>query len=207
MQRSFRAVYDSSNEWGFPDLLPQPIDLAVPADVIPYAYRQRQFSARPVLLHFHIDDYKFDVVWNRPEREVGKLGLWAACSPDFSLWMDAPRAEQIWNIYRGRWCGRHWQGAGLTVIPSVNWAGKSSWDFCFAGVPSNQIVTLRVPSLRKIEMHVFLDGYYEMVDRLSPRLVLWFGNVPVECEADGVAKILFRLEEWWKRRKAVYYGR
>jgi hypothetical protein len=99
---------------------------------------------------------------------------------------------QLWNTYRNRWLGRYWQEAGVTVIPSVNWSSVLSYDFCFAGIPQGQIVTLRTfASSTAGERQNFLLGYRAMVERLEPKLILWFGHVPAEVEDDGVEKMRF----------------
>lgn len=188
-------LFHGVGRWEVPALLPQPPDLAVPADIRPYAYRQKIRTRRPVLLHFHTDDYRFEALWNearRSLRSVARPAIWAACSPDFSLWGRYPLAMQIWNTYRNRWLGRYWQEAGVTVIPSVNWSSVLSYNFCFDGIPPGQIVTLRTfASATPGERQNFVLGYRTMVERLQPRLILWFGHVPEDVESDGVEKIAF----------------
>ena len=199
--------YTSANAWGFPDLHPQPANWAIPNNLAAYHYRQEISSKRPVLLHFHTDDYRFQVVWNSPARgltAVQKASPWAVCSPDFSLWTNTPLAEQIWNIYRARWCARHWQENGLTIIPTVNWSTPNSWAFCFDGIPPGQIVTLRTPKRFSTEHWTnFYSGYQEMLHRLTPRLILWFTDrLPYRC-FDNVPKLLFPASNVRQRQKGT----
>lgn len=50
-----------------------------------------------------IDDYQFERIWNTPERYVNVLKQYdCVLTPDFSLYMDMPRAMKVWNIYRSR---------------------------------------------------------------------------------------------------------
>lgn len=54
-------------------------------------------------IHMFIDDYQFERIWNTPERYVNVLKQYdCVLTPDFSLYMDMPRAMKVWNIYRSR---------------------------------------------------------------------------------------------------------
>ena len=193
-------TYRANNRWQLPDLLPQPEGLVIPTNLTAYAYRQNIPSHEQALLHFHIDDYRFQIVWNRPQTGLATIQrqhAWAICSPDFSLWAHTPQAEQIWNIYRARWCARYWQEAGLLIIPTVNWSTPDSWEFCFAGIPQGQIVTLRTPK-RFTSQHwkYFFAGYEEMTSVLAPRLILWFSDrIPYRCLIDSIPKIQFSASD------------
>ena len=63
-------TYQSSNEWGIPDLQPQPADLQIPANLYTCRYGQRAHTTRPILIHFHTDDYRFESAWNEPRRGI-----------------------------------------------------------------------------------------------------------------------------------------
>ena len=57
-------------------------------------------------IHMFIDDYQFERIWNTPERYVNVLKQYdCVLTPDFSLYMDMPRAMKVWNIYRSRLIG------------------------------------------------------------------------------------------------------
>lgn len=200
-------AYPSRNPWGFPDLLPQPAEWTIPDNLTPYAYRQ-EIANRPTLLHFHVDDYRFQIVWNSPARglaAVHSANAWAVCSPDFSLWTDTPFAEQIWNIYRSRWCARHWQEHSIPIIPTVNWSTPDSWRFCFDGIPTGQIVTLRTPKRFSTEHWAnFYSGYQEMLRRLTPRAILWFTDrIHYRCTLDSVPKLQFSASNVRQRQKGI----
>lgn len=51
-------------------------------------------------VHFYEDDYRFERLWNSPERYLPKLLKFAgAISPDFSTCVDFPGALKVWNTY------------------------------------------------------------------------------------------------------------
>lgn len=88
-------------------------------------------------VHFYLDDYQFERVWTSPDKYIELLSNFdCVFTPDFSLYIDMPIAMQIWNTYRSRLIGQMMQDNGLTVIPTVSWAGKDSYDFCFDGLQS-----------------------------------------------------------------------
>lgn len=188
------TLYPSDNAFDIPDLSPQPENLWPTDDLFALRYRQPIRTQRPLLLHFHTYDYRFENVWNEPARGVratNREQIWAACTPDFSLWLEYPLAMQIWNTYRNRWSGCHWQQRGVTVVPSVNWSHPDSYDFCFLGIPKHQIITLRTyKDLSPVERAFFEAGYAEMVKQLEPRCILWFGHIDTVI-TDTIPKFVF----------------
>lgn len=107
-------------------------------------------------------------------------------SPDFSLFTDYPVAVQIYNHWRKHLLGAYWQRLGMTVIPSICWSDESSFAWCFDGEPVGGIVAVssvgaqKSPATRKL----FLCGYREMMRRLRPEKILFFGDVPDGCEGN-----------------------
>ena len=69
-------------------------------------------------VHFYLDDYQFERIWQRPEYYIDKLKDFdCVLTPDFSLYLDMPVAMMVWNVYRSRLIGQIMQDYGLTVIP------------------------------------------------------------------------------------------
>ena len=72
---------------------------------------------------------------------------------------------------------------GLTVIPSICWSDEDSFAWCFDGEPIGGTVaissvgTQKAPEARRL----FLLGYSEMIARLKPEKILFFGDVPEGC--------------------------
>ncbi len=138
-------------------------------------------------IHFFTDDYLFERIWHDPPRYALFLQQFpAVMSPDFSMYTDYPRAVQIYNHWRKHQLGAYWQRMGITVIPSIGWIGKDSYDWCFDGEPAGGTVavssvgTQKSPGARR----GFLDGYNEMLARLSPSKIIFYGSVPPECKGN-----------------------
>ena len=104
-------------------------------------------------------------------------------SPDFSLFTDYPPAVQIYNHWRKHLLAAFWQQMGLTVIPSICWSDEDSFAWCFDGEPVGGTVavssvgTQKAPEARRL----FLLGYKEMLARLKPEKIIFFGDVPEGC--------------------------
>jgi len=179
--------FDGRNHLDIPELAHTPLR-SVPAWLIPY--RQRTEDVRLVGeagLHFFVDDYRFEAVWNRPQQVVpGLRPFQAVLTPDFSLYRDWPLVAQMWNVYRSRWCGAYWQSQGVTVIPTISWSTAVSYEFCFLGVPRHSVVAIATVGLRwrqdEMARSLFIAGFQEMIQRLSPSLVLCYGRIPSICQ-------------------------
>ena len=132
-------------------------------------------------VHFFLDDYQFERIWQRPDYYIEKLfDFDCVLTPDFSLYIDMPVAMQVWNIYRSRLIGQIMQDYGLTVIPTVSWAYESSFDFCFDGLPKNATLAVSTIGVKenKDQFAIWQAGMDEMIKRLSPkRLVVYGGKV------------------------------
>lgn len=130
-------------------------------------------------VHFFIEDYRFEAVWNGPERTLKQIdNADYLFTPDFSLYVGHPRAMQIWNTYRSRWVGAFWQSRGMKVIPTVCWSDLESHAYAFDGLPSNStlaVATLGTSRDPEATAH-FRRGYIEMVKRCKPSLVICYGE-------------------------------
>ena len=100
-------------------------------------------------------------------------------TPDFSTYLDFPKAVRIFNHYRKHWCGAYWQEMGATVIPTIEWGTEEDYSWCFDGEPEGGIVAVsNVGIMRSKELREnYMKGYKEMLTRLQPKEVLMFGHI------------------------------
>ena len=183
-------LFPADNAWGIPVLAHVPVS-RVPGWLVPYRQRIRanepggQGVPEDGCVHFFLDDYRFETVWNRPFKALAALAPYQTLlTPDFSLYRDWPLTLQVWNVYRSRWCGRFWQEEGFTVIPTVSWSTAVSYDFCFLGVPRRCVVAVSAVGVNlgsPLDYRLFVDGFAEMVRRLEPQVVLSYGRLPAAC--------------------------
>ena len=136
-------------------------------------------------VHFFIDDYRFERVWNQPERYIEILKQFdCVFTPDFSLYMNMPAAMKIWNVYRSRLIGQMCQKAGMTVIPTMSWAEPDSYDYCFDGIePGGAVAVSTVGVMRDPDAkEVFKAGMERMIEVCKPKKIIIYGKeIPGTC--------------------------
>lgn len=138
-------------------------------------------------VHFYLDDYQFQRLWNMPDYYLPMLRQFKyVLSPDFSIYADFPFAVQLYNHYRKHWLAAYMQMHGIQVIPSIAWSDESSYEWCFEGEPVRGTVSVSSVGTQDNERskQLFLNGYQEMLRRLSPEKILFWGVVPQECDGN-----------------------
>lgn len=158
-------------------------------DFIGFHSAKAERSKSEKAVHFYLDDYRFERVWRYPEQYIDLLRQFSCVlSPDFSLFADYPTAIQIYNHYRKHWVAAYWQAQGINVIPTICWSGESSFDCCFDGEPVGATVAVSsVGTLNNANTRAaFMAGYNEMMERLKPEKIIFYGNIPDECRGNIV---------------------
>ena len=161
------------------------------------------------ICHFYYDDYKFISAWRDPNKYLDRLQEFkAVVSPDFSLYIDFPIALQILSCYRRQWCGAYWQSLGIDVIPDVIWGRKESYDFCFEGIPHGGTVAVSTVGVKKDKDwndekdNLFRDGYNEMLKRLEPSTILFYGDM-----IEGLEGNIIRIPSYYEERRKILNAR
>jgi hypothetical protein len=156
------------------------------------------------LVSSFIHDYILERYWNNPDKyiEYFKKAKYVM-SPDFSLLVGMPKPAQIWNVYRNRLVGYVWQEAGINVIPTVSWAGESSFEFCFEGVGTGSSVAISNIGCRNEEQKAFFDkGFEKMKEIIQPKVIVFqCNNKYKEFYTDK--NIIFIESFWDEKRKSI----
>ena len=185
--------YDDSRTEGFYQMpVIEPVS-HVPEDLIGFNYALTA-PDKASGIHFYIDDYQFERVWNQPEAYLEKLKEFdCILTPDFSLYTEMPIAMKIWNTYRSRLIGQMAQKMGMIVIPTVSWCEAETFSFCFDGLPKRSTLSISTIGVKKEEYNFGLwkAGVDEMIRRLKPETLLIYGG---EVDYD------------FGKIKTVYYG-
>ena len=158
--------------WQMPIL--KPCDY-IPKELISFNYAKTS-ERKDVGVHFCIDDYQFERVWNNPEKYLPILMEYECImTPDFSLYMDMPMPMKIWNTYRTRMIGNYYQSKGLRVIPTISWCEPETFSFVFKGLPQNGTVLLSTIGIKN-DLTVFKQGYPEFIKQVQPKNILLYGG-------------------------------
>ena len=130
-------------------------------------------------IHFFIDDYQFERVWNYPEKYIDILKEYECIlSPDFSLYIEMPMPMKIWNIYRSRYIGAFYQNHGIRVIPTISWAEISTFQFCYRGIPKGSIVAISTIGVKTEDkaFNIWKEGVDTMIEQIEPSAILIYGG-------------------------------
>ena len=185
--------------WNIPRLRPC---RHVPAKLIDFneAMSSTDYAAG---VHFYIDDYRFERIWNQPERYIEILKRFdCVLTPDFSLYEDMPEAMCLWNVYRSQLIGWLMQFYGLKVIPTILWQEESSYDYCFCGVPDGGTVSISSVGMaaNRQERERYLEQLADCLERIHPKTILFYGRLP---EFDfGKIKVLSFKNQAFKHEKS-----
>ena len=179
-----KAIYDGAGEYDIPSIIATQFDVC---EFVGFNYAMACQDKSEKAVHFFLDDYQFERVWNSVDRYIPILKQFKyVLTPDFSLFTDFPKVLQIYNHYRKHWLGAYMQDHGINVIPTIGWSDESSYDWCFDGEPENGCVAVSsVGCLQNSKSkELFIAGYNEMIRRLNPSQIIFYGTVPDECEGN-----------------------
>lgn len=175
-----RMLFDGVGRYDIPELEHTQFDNA---EFVGFNYAKSMKNCEDKAVHFFLDDYQFNRVWTDPDKYIPMLQRFKyVLTPDFSLYTDFPKPLQIYNHYRKHWLGAYWQMHGINVIPTICWSDRDSFEWCFDGEPTQSVVAVSSVGTQNSaeKKRRFLDGYFEMVERLEPELIIFYGRVPEE---------------------------
>lgn len=181
-----KMIFDGTGEYGIPVIEPEEY---VRCEFIPFNYAKSCKERDRKGVHFFVDDYQFNRIWQTPDKYLNMLSEFdCVMSPDFSTYTDFPKALQIYNHFRKHWIGAYLQLHGIRVIPTISWSDEKSFEWCFDGEPVGSTVAVSsvgcMSSKRKEA--AFLKGYEEMIRRLDPETIIFYGKVPEGCQGNIV---------------------
>ena len=179
-----KGIFEGEGALQMPALNPVQIDVEN-TPMLGFNYAMSEKNPSNKIIHFFLDDYQFERVWNNPDAYLGVLSRFkAVTTPDFSLYVDFPYVLQQYNNYRRQWLGAYWQKNGINVIPTVRWSDEQSYEWCFDGIPRRSMVCIStVGGLKEKQVsELWQKGYKTALDVLEPSYILFFGKVPKELE-------------------------
>ncbi|MBR4780291.1 MAG: DUF4417 domain-containing protein [Lachnospiraceae bacterium] len=154
----------------------------VPKDIIPFEKAKHSNDKRKYV-HFYMHDKYFSDVLTSTTKYVELLKQFdGVITPDCSMLIgQVPCLQQV-NTYFNRAVGFYLQKQGIPVIPNIRWSDENSFEYCFLGVPTNDIVSVSTHGCIRSagQKEMFRKGLYEMLKVLTPTDVLVHGYMPDE---------------------------
>ncbi|MBR3830967.1 MAG: DUF4417 domain-containing protein [Muribaculaceae bacterium] len=100
--------------------------------IVPYGTAYKMSSAKTI--HYYVDDYRFECVWNNPAKGLNR-NITQAVEPNISLFDTTPIARGLERIYRKRWIACWWQKQGVKIYADLNVSAKF-YDYNQMGIPN-----------------------------------------------------------------------
>lgn len=133
------------------------------------------------ILNGFASDRVLNGLWNNPFR-ISKVGkeYFAIITPDMSVNSSMNITQISYATFQNRWMGCFLQQYGIHILIAVSWALPNSYDICFSSIPIGSPVAISTLGCQtKDKANIFLNGLNELKRRISPEMILLFGN-PVQ---------------------------
>lgn len=179
-----RRLFEGIGDYNIPEIKPEYVDKDYEFNFIPFNLAIRTKEKENHSVHFYIDDYQFIRIWDNIDSYVNMFKKFRyVLSPDFSTYTDFPVAIQIYNHYRKHWIGAYLQEQGIKVIPTISWSTPDSFNWCFDGEPKYSTVSVSSVGCMANKKYTkgFMIGFEEMLKRLRPSTILFFGKISDDC--------------------------
>lgn len=164
-------------EQGYPILEPCSISISRRGlKLVPFNYALNyKGNKSEVYIHFYIQDYLFNRIWNDPLRYIKVLKQYKGIvMPDFSSYEDMPTPLKDFNYYRSLWFARMCQLNNIVVIPNIYMMHNKDYVFHFDGVPKNSTVFVSAKGCcrEKGIIDKFYKGWEAMVEQITPSQII-----------------------------------
>ena len=176
------CTYETEGSYDMPILPAYQDDL--PSFLIPFTQTTSEKCFREAVPHFFVYDKIINRVWNRPEHYVKFFKKHPSiCGVDFSLFMDADRSVNIWNIYRNRILLNYYSKQGIKIIPSFSIGHPDCIEASIDGLPDNSVICMSNLTQRKNKSLIKLKKYAieRLIERKHPISLMVYG-FPMEFE-------------------------
>lgn len=195
------ALFDGTLEI---PIINAPQEIVIPSGITPFTEREHAVGTKDAIGFFEKDP-KFAEVLIDPAAYIEDFRRFQVLIPvDCSLYVDAPLAVQVINLYRSRAIGSYYQRAGCKVYPLVRWGNELTYTpqyfhepIAFLGIQKKGIVCIGTYGciMSHEEKYHFAAGLDAMMQYLEPQVVLVYGAMP-----DSV------FEEYLRYAKFVQYA-
>ncbi|MDO5297085.1 MAG: DUF4417 domain-containing protein [bacterium] len=162
----------------------QPVRDAEPQNLIGFNEARYADNRQDKWFHFYIDDYQYECLWNDLRKYIPMLKQFAGgIGPDFSMYHDMKRAQQLWNCWRNRALAYIMQKEGILTVPNACWSDEESLEWAFDGLPEDSLLAVTTQACMGqdyVLRQALLNGLHELVRRKHPRKLVVYGKFPEE---------------------------
>lgn len=186
-----------------------PDTISVPTGFTPFTKRDKSLGTDDAICFFEKDP-KFAEVLIDPAAYIEDFRRFRYLLPtDCSLYVDAPLAVQITNLYRSRAIASYYQGNGCNVYPMARWGNEHTYttDYfpervAFLGLPKHSVTCIGTYGCinSRIEKYYFRHGLKAMLDTLEPEVVMVYGAMPSDVFGDYLHRTEFIQYPDWTTR-------
>lgn len=190
-------------------IIKAPIRIVIPPALTPFTKRNRIKNMKEMIC-FNEMDQNFSEILINPDAYIEDFKRFGGIvSLDCSLYRNAPLSVQVTNIYKSRAIGSYYQRKGIYVIPFVRWGNRYTYSteyfpekIAFLGVEKNSIVAIGTYGCinSKEDKINFKEGLKEMIQTLTPKVVLVYGSMPQTVFSDFENKTKFVQYDNWTFR-------
>lgn len=182
-----RRIFDGVGEYDIPELKPTHFDGN--CEFISFNCAANTKDREKKGVHFFIDDYQFNRLWTNIDRYVDMLSQFKyVMTPDFSHTQTSRKLSRYTiitaNIGLGRICKKQecrlflqYHGVRRILLNGALKVRQSDGTVAVSSVGCMN---------SKAKKELFLAGYEEMVKRLQPKSIIFYGTVPDECKGNIV---------------------
>lgn len=123
---------------------------------------------------------------NNIDYYIYRTGRYLAVSSfDFSMDEKMDEHQIVSAVYNNRWSGAYMQSNGRTVLPTIGWLRKNTYDICFSGIRDGGTVLISSLGTNNEESYdVFINGYYEFRCRFPNTRLICVGDKLIGMDDD-----------------------
>ena len=101
----------------------------------------------------------------------------AVSSFDFSMDNSMDEHQIISAVYNNRWSGAYMQANGRTVLPTLGWLRKDTYDICFSGFRDGGTALISTLGTNNPDSYKdFINGYFELRNRFPNTKLICLGD-------------------------------
>ena len=181
---SFSKLFvDAPKEGGYGFVKLDPVLDALPRNLVPFNAVMTESHPEDKWFHFYVDDYRFNRIWNNPEKYIPILKRFeGGITPDFSMLVPMKEVEAIENCRKNRLLAYLFQKIGIPCVINVGWGYINTYTWAFDGIPCNSILCITTQGCMKNRVckHSLVNGLHELVRKKHPTKLFVYGLFPEE---------------------------